>query len=576
MWERTIVFIFLITVLGMNILPFNLISVEASTGSVDSFQKISDIVGEFTGDLDNADRFGFSVARIGDLDNDGIEDIAVGAQLDDDGGTDAGAVWILFMGTDGKVDGIQKISDNEGSLIEDLGSGDNFGTSVAGIGDLDNDGIEDIVVGAPFDDDGNTSGNRGAVYVLFLNIDGTVKSEQKISDSVGSFSTSLADTDNFGTSVAGIGDLDNDGIEDIVVGAPGDDNDGDADNGAVYVLFLNIDGTVKSEQKISDTEGDFTGDLDDGGFFGTSVAGLVDLDGDGIEDIVVGARADDDGGPATGAVWILFLGTDGKVDGFQKISDTEGDFTGDLDDGGFFGFSVARIGDLDGDGIEDIVVGAERDSDIGTNVGAVWILFLGTDGKVDGFQKITEGVGGFTGDLDNQDRFGTSVAGLVDLDGDGVEDIVVGVPRDDDEDTDSGAVYVIFLDFDILLTENLGLLDDTVSTSTDTTAPVVTAPSDKVVISSSSTTVTYSGESATDNVDGSVTVSCTPASGSTFPVGTTIVTCTATDSSGNTGTTTFTITVTGDSSSTSSSSGNVPCTSNPNAKTQICFKISFG
>ncbi len=149
-----------------------------------------------------------------------------------------------------------------------------------------------------------------------------------------------------------------------------------ADRGAVWVLFLNNNGTVKSHQKISDTEGGFTGMLDDGDSFGSSVASLGDLDGDGVGDVAVGVTLDDDGGTSRGAVWILFLNTDGTVKSHQKISDTEGGFTGILDNLDSFGQSVASLGDLDGDGVGDLAVGAARDDDGGFDRGAVWVLSL--------------------------------------------------------------------------------------------------------------------------------------------------------------------------------------------------------
>ena len=111
------------------------------------------------------------------------------------------------------------------------------------------------------------------------------------------------------------------------------------------------------------------------------MASLGDLDGDGIGDLAVGAIADDDGGFNRGAVWILFLNTDGTVTTHQKISDTEGGFTGTLDNGDQFGM-VAWLGDLDGDGVDDLTVGAFQDDDGGFNRGAVWVLFLdGTPGN---------------------------------------------------------------------------------------------------------------------------------------------------------------------------------------------------
>ena len=108
-----------------------------------------------------------------------------------------------------------------------------------------------------------------------------------------------------------------------------------------------------------------------------SLASLSDLDGDGVGDMAVGARFDDDGGGNRGAVWVLFLRSDGTVKGHQKISDTEGAFTGQLDGGDEFGVSLASLSDLDGDGVVDLAVGARGDDDGGSGTGTVWVLALG-------------------------------------------------------------------------------------------------------------------------------------------------------------------------------------------------------
>ena len=430
-------------------------TVDDTTG----FQKISDTAGGFTATLDNSDFFGRSVAGIGDINNDGIEDIAAGALLDDDGGTDRGAVYVLFMDADGTVDdttGFQKISDTTGGFTTTLDNTEGFGISVAFIGDINNDGTGDITVGAHFDDDGGT--DRGAVYVLGLTVspsgstDGTVRADQKISDGTGGLTANApANDDQLAFSAAGIGDLNNDGVEDIVVGAVGDD-DGGTDRGAVYILFMDADGTLDDTtpfQKISDTAGTFTETLDNGDFFGWAVGGIGDIDNDGIQDIAVGTTADDDENTNAGAVYILFMNANGTVSSSQKISGTAGDFTATLDISDNFGYSVAGIGDLDKDGIEDIVVGAAFDDDGGTDRGASYILFLGVDGKVDGFQKIADGVGGLTGStLANSDSFGFAVAAIGDLNNDGIEDIAVGAPGDDDGGSDNGALYILFMKVD--------------------------------------------------------------------------------------------------------------------------------
>ncbi|MCP4303502.1 MAG: hypothetical protein GY788_01185, partial [bacterium] len=207
-----------------------------------------------------------------------------------------------------------------GGLTGPLDDNDQFGRAVAGVGDLDGDGTLDIAVGANGDDDGGA--NRGAIYVLFLNADGTVKAEQKISSVTGGLTGPLDDGDQFGISLSGTGDVDGDGSFDVAVGAYFD-GDGGSGRGAVYVLFLNADGTVKAEQKISSTFGGLTGPLDDGDLFGASVSGLGDLDGDGIVDIAVGAHGDDDGGSDRGAVYVLNLAA-APVDHCAVDSDSDG------------------------------------------------------------------------------------------------------------------------------------------------------------------------------------------------------------------------------------------------------------
>ena len=282
----------------------------AQSATVNSHQKISNLDGDFDAVLNEHDLFGNSVESIGDLNGDGIIDLAVGAFADDDGASNAGAVWILFMNSDGKIKSHQKISSLEGGFTGILESQDFFGSGAAPIGDLDGDGIGDIVVGAWGDDDGAV--DAGAIWILFMNSDGKVKSHQKISNFEGGFTGELENDDNFGHSVTPIDDLDNDGVPDIVVTARANASVSN-NTGAAWILFLKPDGTVKSHQKINNIEGNFTGTLDPEDEFGSSVAAIGDLNEDGITDILVGAWFDGDGGDKTGAVWILFLNSDGTV-----------------------------------------------------------------------------------------------------------------------------------------------------------------------------------------------------------------------------------------------------------------------
>ena len=107
--------------------------------------------------------------------------------------------------------------------------------------------------------------------------DGTVKSHQKISDTEGGFTGPILDDDRFGISSASLGDLDGDGVSDLAVGANGNDGEG-RDRGAVWILFMNTDGTVKAEQEISDMKGGFSGTLSDDDEFGTGTISEPNVD----------------------------------------------------------------------------------------------------------------------------------------------------------------------------------------------------------------------------------------------------------------------------------------------------------
>ncbi len=394
----------------------------------------------FMGPIDLGDIFGCAVASIGDFDGDGTPDLVIGAPRDDDGGTDRGAVWLLFMNADGTVRAHQKISNTEGGFTGILDDTDFFGVAVDSLGDLDGDGVIDLVVSAHADDDGGL--DRGAIWILFLNSDGTVKGHQKISDTAGGFTGVLDNNDAFGISVANLGDLDGDGVTDLAVGAYRDD-DGGSDKGAVWILFLNSDGTVKGHQKISATSGGFTGSLDASDNFGCDVAVVGDLNGDGVRDIAVGVCGDDDGGTDKGAVRILFLNSDGTVLSHAKISDTSGGFNGVLGVDDLLGTGLEGPGDLDGDGVSDLFVGANRHDDGGTNRGAIWLLFLNPDGSVKSERKISQTEGGFGGLLLNNGNFGRSTASLGDLDGDGRVEIACGAYGSDDRASLTGDVWLL-------------------------------------------------------------------------------------------------------------------------------------
>jgi hypothetical protein len=348
---------------------------------------------------------GLAVASLGDLDGNGIDDLAVGRPS-------AGAVDLYFMQSGGVVMATQ--------LLASGAAEDQFGASIAALGDLDGNGVTEVAVGAPRYD-GNGFDN-GAVHLLFLDPGGTVASTVRIADQENGFVGNLLDFNFFGQSLAGPGDLDGDGNVDLVVGTPGD-HDGFFLNaeGAVWVLQLRANGVVQRQAKIADGLGGLTATLLPGDQFGYSLAAVGDIDNNGVNDLLAGAPGM--GTTGTGAVFVLLLEPDGSVRTHRIIAGNAGGFVGEFPLFGRFGSAIASLGDLDEDGAEDFAVGTPQAGN-----GLIWVLFLDPDGRVKSQLPITEGVSGLDADFVNGADFGWALASAADLDGDGVRDLVSGVP----------------------------------------------------------------------------------------------------------------------------------------------------
>jgi hypothetical protein len=346
---------------------------------------------------------------------------------------------------DGSVRAEVTIGSGSGGFGGDLVFEDQFGLGVTALGDLDGDGITELAVGAPGEDDGPNGNDAGGVWILFMNADGTVKSERKISHTSGDLGLDLPAGAWFGYGVERLGDFDGDGVFDLAVGAAGN-SDGGANNGALHLVMLKPDGSVKDVHTISEQLGGLGETLDIADSFANTIANLGDLDGDGTTDLAVTHIYDDDKAFNSGALWILWLTPDGQVKAKQKIGSD--DLSEPLAANDEFGRDVAVVGDVDGDGIQDLAVGAYGDHDGAPLAGSVWILFLRADGSVRESAKISATQGGFTGSLVEGSRFGSAVEPVGDLDGDGVPDLAVGASRGPFYSVGSSRVFILFLSKD--------------------------------------------------------------------------------------------------------------------------------
>ncbi len=383
----------------------------------------------FGGQISSGERFGRACTGIGDLDGDGIPDIAVGSRSDQDGGTDAGAVYVVFMNRDLTPRAAAKLGPGSGGIPADAAvAGDMFGYGVAGIGDLDGDGIPDLAITSPGAEPAGApmAANRGALFVCLMNRDGSARTINRIDNQDG---LPLAIGDSFGQSCAHLDDLDGDGLTEVGIGATGTD-DGAFNAGALYVISLLPDATMLRFTRIGGVTAPRLLSLDDtDNFGGRGIAHLGDLDADGTAEIAVGCYRDDDGGLDRGAVWILSLraGADGAfaLERAAKISSNSGGLQAPLADDDLFGMTVAPLGDIDRDGTPDLASGNNKDDIGATDMGALFLLGLDPSGAVVNERVVAQGTG-FPGlSLIAGERFGRALANLGDIRGDG--SVVLGV-----------------------------------------------------------------------------------------------------------------------------------------------------
>jgi hypothetical protein len=328
--------------------------------------------------------FGSSVSRAGDVDNDGHDDVLVGAPYEHAGASWAGRAYV-FGG-------------NGGTLLHTLQSPNpesdgRFGECVSAAGDVDNDGFDDVVVGAHLEDGGVQNGGRA---YIFSGQTGTVLyTLQSPNPQTGG---------DFGRSVSAAGDVDNDGHGDVIVGAPSE-NGGAPSAGRAYI-FSGATGLVL-HTLISPIPESY-------GFFGTAVSGAGDTDGDGYDEVLVGAFYEDGGAGGAGRAYILST-QPGVLPRTLLSPSPQPD--------GHFGRSVSLAGDVDSDGTHDVIVGASEE-DIGTmsNAGRAHVFSGGAADLLYTLESPNPEPGG---------KFGRTVSGAVDVNGDSHSDLVIAANDED-------------------------------------------------------------------------------------------------------------------------------------------------
>ncbi|MBT9594833.1 MAG: FG-GAP repeat protein [Vitreoscilla sp.] len=384
-----------------------------------------------------------SVNSAGDVNGDGLGDLIVGIQSSAVGNRfEAGRSYVVFGQTGTSVVNLAVIELGIGGfVINGECTGDHSGSNASGAGDVNGDGLADLIVGAP-----DAADISGRSYVIFGKSTTSPVKLSAVAAGVGGFAINNEGTaygDYSGRSVASAGDVNGDGLADLIVGAPDDSYQNHLGFG--YVVFGKTDSAPVELSDVTSGGGGFV--IRSGPEMGCSVAGAGDINGDGLADLIIGV--DHAGGyyGYQGRSYVVFGKTDTAPVETTAVDAGMGGFVirGQCVRE-FSGRSVAGAGDLNGDGLADLLVGAPSGIPTGgPTQGRSYVIFGKAQTTAVALSSVAAGIGGFvvngefTGDFS-----GLGVAGAGDVNGDGLADIIIGAPGNDINDPGSGRSYVIF------------------------------------------------------------------------------------------------------------------------------------
>ena len=392
------------------------------------------------------DTASFSVSNAGDINNDGINDVIIGVRSANPGNIErAGESYVIFgtenVGSTGNFN-LSTLNGRNGFVINGINPFDGSGRSISNAGDINNDGIDDVIIGAA-----NANDEKGEIYIIFgtENVGGTGSFNLSALNGRNGFVINGIDVgDDSGRSVSNLGDINGDGIDDLIIGAPNAYPEDIETAGKSYVVFgsgnIGVAGSLNLST-LNGSNGFVINGINIGDRSGDSVSNAGDVNDDGIDDLIIGAYSSG----ALGKSYIVFGEQNIGVTGSLNLSTLDGrnGFVIDVGD------SVSNVGDLNDDGIGDLIIGVPDADPGGRNGAGESYVILGRKGlgRTGSFNlSALNGRNGFViNGIDVGDDSGASVSNAGDVNDDGIDDLIIGAPAADPGARDSaGESYIVF------------------------------------------------------------------------------------------------------------------------------------